>query len=445
MKRLRGIRAARPLLDVARFQPKKIPISKEIFLPMGTPWGDLTPLVKIHDEVTAGQMIARDEMDLAPSLHASVSGVITAIKSCNVHAHAETQCVVIRPDEKAAGEPVRANIEAGESPKDLAQRISGAGIKDIDSHKWPLPWRITRPDALPDALSSEPALQQPIEVLIVNGMDRQPGVSLRSGTLESRGKDILESIPFLKKLSGAQRICLTVHDAPNFPTNIESEFASQSVEVIRCPNTYPIALVPMVAQYVSGKEVPQPSGDTRSVGVAVIDVISAIHVLEAARDGQPATQSTIQISGMTDGSAQFVTVPEGALLEDVLSKLDGSARNAVKAVVGGPFLGYAQYQLRIPLTADIDAVFFQDQQEVIRYSDDPCINCGFCVRTCPMALLPNELSKYCEYGKFEKAEENDLFHCIECGICAYVCPARRPMVHLLRHGKHEILASRTEL
>jgi electron transport complex protein RnfC len=61
-----------------------------------------------------------------------------------------------------------------------------------------------------------------------------------------------------------------------------------------------------------------------------------------------------------------------------------------------------------------------------------------------MRLLPNELSKYCEFNVFEEAERNYLFHCIECGICSYVCPAKRPMVQLLRFGKQELQAMRME-
>jgi len=61
-----------------------------------------------------------------------------------------------------------------------------------------------------------------------------------------------------------------------------------------------------------------------------------------------------------------------------------------------------------------------------------------CVRHCPAQLLPNELSKYCEFNLFEEAKDKYLLHCIECGICAYVCPEKRPMLHLLRFGKREL-------
>ena len=61
---------------------------------------------------------------------------------------------------------------------------------------------------------------------------------------------------------------------------------------------------------------------------------------------------------------------------------------------------------------------------------------------CPSRLVPGMLSRYCEYGEFEKADNAHLFNCTECGCCAYVCPAGRSMVQFMIHGKAELLAAR---
>ena len=41
--------------------------------------------------------------------------------------------------------------------------------------------------------------------------------------------------------------------------------------------------------------------------------------------------------------------------------------------------------------------------------------------------------------RFDAAEREGLLSCIECGCCDYVCPSQRPMVHLFRHAKHQLL------
>ena len=102
------------------------------------------------------------------------------------------------------------------------------------------------------------------------------------------------------------------------------------------------------------------------------------------------------------------------------------------------------HDLKVPLIQEVDSIILQGTKGLSQYKNESCINCGYCIRACPVRLVPSELSKYCEYGKFRQAEKEGLFACIECGICAYVCPTRRPMIHLLRFGKQEITAMREE-
>ena len=98
--------------------------------------------------------------------------------------------------------------------------------------------------------------------------------------------------------------------------------------------------------------------------------------------------------------------------------------------------------LNLPITQQVESITLQTEDQLTHYINQPCIACGDCVKACPIQLLPNEISKFCEYGLFDAAEKNDLFYCIECGVCAYVCPASRPMVQLMRFGKQQILDSR---
>jgi electron transport complex protein RnfC len=42
----------------------------------------------------------------------------------------------------------------------------------------------------------------------------------------------------------------------------------------------------------------------------------------------------------------------------------------------------------------------------------------------------------------DELEINHVLDCIECGSCAFICPAHRPLVHLLRYGKAEVLAKK---
>ena len=273
-------------------------------------------------------------------------------------------------------------------------------------------------------------------------MDRQHGAYVRSTILGQQENDLLESIPLLQKLSSAQRCVLVVTGEQALSGDFQQKLSALGVELIRCPNKYPLALEPLVAQFVTKKEVPQPANDTRMIGTAVLDVTVAINILVSVRTGQPPRESIVQIDAPSAGVSRLVRVPIGMLMEDLVDSLPELPAKPAKVIVGGLFLGHAQFNFTVPINQEVDVITLQSADELRRFADEPCFNCGYCVRHCPMQLLPNELGKYCEYGKFDDAERNFLFHCIECGVCAYVCPAKRPMVQLLRFGKQELIAMR---
>ena len=103
-------------------------------------------------------------------------------------------------------------------------------------------------------------------------------------------------------------------------------------------------------------------------------------------------------------------------------------------------MGMAQYDLTVPIGKEISGLFALRADEIGRSKDyRQCINCGLCVKVCPVNLVPGMLSLYCARDRFDAVEREGIFTCIECGCCDYVCPSQRPMVHLFRHAKHQLL------
>jgi Na+-translocating ferredoxin:NAD+ oxidoreductase subunit C len=333
-------------------------------------------------------------------------------------------------------------------PEDLREQLrilSESGIREADAYPWPLSVRIAQPSLTPPVLFPfVPHLRRPIDYLILNGIDRQPGVMVRRSALKTLEDDILAGIPFLKALTGAPGTVLALPSGEALSETLERGLRMAGVETAVFPDEYPMGLEPVLVQNVTGREMPQPEGDARSVGAVVVDVCTVARVAEVLLKGKPDWDALVQISAPSQWIHSFVRVREGALLRDILQHLSPAPREPQRVVCRGPFLGHAMYSLDVPLTQQTEAVFFQAEGDFTPYEDEPCINCGRCVRSCPMRLFPNELSRACEYERFDEAEGKDLFRCIECGICSFVCPVRRPMVHLIRFGKHELSASREE-
>jgi electron transport complex protein RnfC len=411
---------------------------------LASPLGELTPLVQVGETVAAGQKIAEHPDAIHPPRRSSISGEVKRIGQWPTGAGAEATSVTIEAngDETTERPPVE---EAAGDERDLFQLLYEAGIREPDPYVWPFPIRIAKPSLTPPILFPyAPELLRPIDLLIINGLDRQPGVAVRRNSLGSGSLDFLDCISILKRISSPAGTMLAVAKDQPLRAGFERDVVRLGVEVLRCPNIYPIGLEPVLVQFATGKEIPQPGGDSRSLGVAVVDVATILRALQAVRDGLPVLESVLQVTAPNLGGGMWVQIREGMLLEELLEHITVPPESLAKAVLGGPFLGHAQHRLDVPLTQETECIVLQRQRDVSTSADEPCMNCGTCVRLCPMRLLPNELSRYCEYGKFREAERMDLFCCIECGICAYVCPVKRPMVQLFRFGKQELLASREE-
>lgn len=425
--------------------PTILPLPERVVLDLVVPWGEASPMVKKGEAVKRGQCIAKSGDPRVPPVHASISGTVEDIKPWTGYLGKDVLSVVIRSDGEDESIPPPEQ-EASEDPLEILERIAAAGIREVDPHPWPLPVRIAQPDLVTDLIPTlEASLAQPIETLIINGMDRQPGVSLRSFVVPESQSKLLQGIPLLQKVSAAKRTVLTTTGGQALPDAFLQRLKELGVEVLVCPDKFPLALEPLLVQFITGKEVPQPSGDTRAVGAVVVDAVTAIRIAKAVGKGIPPTETLVHVAIPRQKMNQIVQVRIGTLVEDVLRHLlPDFPKETAKVILGGPFLGYAQHNFRIPLTQQTDSLILQHKKDLISYKDMPCINCGNCVSLCPMRLYPHELGRYCEYGLFEEAEKVQLFHCIECGICAYVCPSRRPMVQLIRLGKQELQAVRKE-
>ena len=416
------------------------PSPERVVLSLHSNGGTAHALVSKGEKVKKGQCIAEAEDSLTRPVFASISGTVSGIRPWQNLQGKEELSIVIQSDgsEEDAGSASSDEIAARE-PQRLLAEINKSGIREVDPHPWPLAYRIASPALIGGLLRSPPApLTRPIETLILNGLDRQPGVFVRGSVLNERHMDLLDAIAVLQKVSSPGRTVLAVSQDQLLSVHFQNKTRQLGVEIVRCPDKYPLGLEPVLTGFITKKEVPQPANDTRMIGAAVVDVITALEIVDSLRGPISPAEIVVQVDGPSEWPIRMVRVSKGTVLEDLLHQFEPLPTKPAKIILGGLLLGYAQHNLLAPLTEEVEAVTIQTRDSLIRSSNEPCLNCGYCVLHCPMGLLPNELGKYLEYGRFEEAENQYLSHCIECGICSYVCPAKRPMVHLVRFGKQEI-------
>ena len=102
-------------------------------------------------------------------------------------------------------------------------------------------------------------------------------------------------------------------------------------------------------------------------------------------------------------------------------------------------MGVSVYAEDHPIQADTDAVMIQEKGTLEYISDYPCINCGECIRACPVKIPVNMLVRFLEAGHYEEAaQQYDLYSCIECGLCSFVCVSRIPIFQYIKLAKYEL-------
>ncbi len=237
-------------------------------------------------------------------------------------------------------------------------------------------------------------------------------------------------IDMLRKITGIQDVILIV------PPHLGEVASASDARVKTADILYPAAHPRLIRYYLSKEEKTADAG-TKGEGRAAFFSAEAVAALGAAYNtGQIPVSKRVSVV-KKDGTVLLVSVPIGTHAVDILDAVAESVRSGDRIVFGGPMTGEAVYTVDHPVQPDTDIIMVQDAGRLIAFSDQPCINCGECIRVCPTNVPVNRLVRSLAAGAYERASEKfDLFACIECGFCTYVCPARIPIAQHIRVGKH---------
>ena len=308
----------------AKPEIKDIPIAERVVLPLVPRLGEMIPIVSAGDHIKAGQIIARGPQKWFPPLLAGVSGRISSITSWATGSGGEGPAIVI--ESASADTPPVRDIASQEAIPEVMRWIQAGDIREVDPSPLPLALRLRKPDLVPSAfgpLSS--ALEKPIHTLIINGIDRQPGVWIRKALIELYGTEIVQCVPLLKGATGASRVVLAVSKGSVFSEEILQGLQDQGVEIVFCPNIYHIGLEPLLVPFLTGQQIPPNSG-ARDFGIVILDVATALKVHGIARGKSPSMDVIVQVTIPSSGIDTLVKVREGTLIEDILDGLSISTK-----------------------------------------------------------------------------------------------------------------------
>jgi len=403
-----------------------------------------SPVVERGETVLAGQKIAEDPEGWA-DLHAPVSGEVVEIVETRLPDGGRCGALAIESD----GEDTRAELEHDDSPlsrsaEDLLDRIRRAGVFHGTREARPLAAVIDEARAPRGTIRHTGSpIVRPLEHLVVRFCDVDPFAgALRAVTAQigEETGDLRLGVEVLLRVTGAAAAHFALERRQAAP-GVEKLADEVDWAVLRVDGSnYPMAADPFLARAATGKEPPLAFQRVHESGTLVVDVTSVLEVARAVRDGAPVTDRIVSVLG-PGGETRVLRARLGTSLADLCGEA-GRGDGIGKIVLGGLLSGTAHYTLDHPLSKGVSAIALMRGEDIPAFENAPCIGCGLCSMVCPCRLVPGMLSRYCEFGQWERAEAAHLFNCIECGSCAYVCPAGRSMVQYMIQGKTEILAER---
>ena len=424
----------------------ELPPPEKVILPLRQYIGEPSKaMVSVGDSVKTGQLIADSQGTNCLPVHATISGKVTEISEHLDPKGSYVESIIIESDKSDTWAELPETQNESLGYEEILERIHASGLIARGLVSIPLDKDLVPVDQPKTHLYLDGKdIKKKIDTLIINGLDPEPSLGVNRYLAGTENEHLSHGIDALKTITGAQRVIFTVdkHFSP-WPQlkDIVKKDEEEATSIISMDGRrFPIALAVPLLKAVLSREVPLPYGHPRDVGVAVYDLETVISVGECIHSNTPRTETMITLGGEALSKKGIARVRIGTTIGSLIDSLGGLTTDAAKIILGGPMTGMAHYDLDTPITKEVTGLFALKNTE-IQLSEDyrECINCGMCVKVCPVNLLPGVISLYCAKDKFDLAEAEGLFSCIECGACDYVCPSRRPLVHFFRHAKNQLM------
>jgi electron transport complex protein RnfC len=390
----------------------------------------VSPLVRQGDYVRIGQLIGAPTGQGSSAIHASVSGHVLRIGEVSYPDGKPGLAIEIENDGKQeVAELAPGNNSWREAaPGELVKMIAAAGVIDIG------------PQALPAQILLSPPSHKPIHTLIINGIEDEPYLTAQSRMMVENTEGILVGALILRKILGTNRTIIAVE---NTNRQVIEKLSSsikdgkyKDVVLVKLKSKYPQGSERVLAHTLVKKQVPS-GGEPADIGCVVIGVATAYAVFNAVVNGMPLCQCIVTVSGPALRSPKNVSAPVGTPLRWMLDFCEVDRDRLYKVILGGPMSGQAQSDLEVSVGKSALGIVAFDNSRGIPHRC-VCINCGGCVKACPMRLVPSYIVKYVGINNLTTAAAWGLEECIECGSCAYVCPSKIDLIHYMKLGKYLI-------
>ena len=370
-------------------------------------------------------------------VHASASGLVKTVEPRLGAAGGTAPAVVLDTTAPVPADLPTPNYQLpaldwrSATREELLKRVEEAGICGMGGA------------GFPTAVKLNPPPNKRCEYLILNGAECEPYLTADCRLMMERADRIRIGVEILRKVLGGPAVRIAVEaNKPEAIAALEKAFADieGNVEIVVLPVLYPQGSEKHQIYATVGRVVPEPPALPIDVGCVVENVGTVAAIADAVEQGKILLSRVTTISGDAVAEPKNVEAPLGTKYADLVAFCGGAKEPPAKVLSGGTMMGFAVSTLAIGTTKTTSGLLLLSKQRVVQYTSQACINCGRCVRACPMNLNPAEISKAVEANDIKAAEDAHVMTCIECGACSFECPAHRAITQHCRRAKASIRA-----
>ena len=420
-----------------------LPMPPELVIPMlqhaGPP---AVPVVGVGEHVAYGQLIGRAAEAGSVAVHASGSGVVTALDEHLVPSgsrlvNALCATIATDPPERQPATPQR--LDWPETVSARLEAIRDAGLTGLGGAAFPTATKL--------------GTGKGCQTLILNGAECEPYISCDDMLMREHPDSVLKGAVIMLELLGADRCIVAVERDKSVAlaaiTTAVQALGDDRLLVAAVPTVYPAGGERQLVESLLDAEVPS-GGYPVDAGVVCQNVGTAHALAALAIDGRPLVTRIVTVTGHGLREPQNIEAPIGAPIGSLIAHCGGLTADAAQLILGGNMMGYALPSDDFPITKSTNCVIALATSEAWMGGEEwPCIRCGECASACPARLMPQELLVAGRTNRFDSMQALGLTDCIECGCCDIVCPSHIPLTSRLRtmkstlaaHEAHEAIAS----
>ncbi|MDP8234919.1 MAG: electron transport complex subunit RsxC [Candidatus Erginobacter occultus] len=382
------------------------------------------PVVEKGQAVEEGEVIASPSGPVSSTLHASVSGKVTALDDFPVPYGPPAPAVEIETDPESSSRRRLAPL-SDPSPEEIRSRALEAGVVGLGGAGFPIQVKLAPPEGTE------------IDCAIINAAECEPFLTVDYRMMLESGPKVIDGLKLIMKAVGAGEgiIAIEANKMDAFYKLQSLVHREKNIRVELLQVKYPQGGEKQLIAALLGREVPS-GGLPSAVGCLVQNVATAAALSEAVREGEPLIERVVTVSGPALKSPGNFRVRIGTPFSYLVEAAGGLPEGELKIISGGPMMGVAQAGLEVPVVKGTSGILVVPA--VHRERNLPCLHCGDCLRGCPMGLNPGDLATLVEKERWAEFEEHGGRDCIECGCCAYSCSSGRDLVQLIKLGKEAL-------